>query len=82
MRLLRRPTNSIPTAPVATYPAAAPAEVPSIAEGYTLFVPVEMAMSGASGHPSATSRDVPSPPSAITAPACSFQKRRAAPIVS
>ena len=53
-----------------------------MALGYTLLVPVEMAMSGASGHPRATSRAVPSPPRAITAPTCSFQKRRAAAMVS
>ena len=81
-RFERRPTSDIETTPVATNAAAAPAEVPSIADGYTLLVPVEIAMSGASGQPIATSLDVPSPPRAITAPTCSFQKRRAAAMVS
>ena len=68
--------------PRATNAAAAPAEVPSIAVGKTLFVPVEIAMSGASDQPAATSRYVPSPPRTMTAPACSARNRRAAPIVS
>ena len=68
--------------PVATSAAATPALVPSSARGNTLFVPVEIAISGAEGHPVATSRHVPSPPSAMIAPASCFHIVRAAAIVS
>ena len=54
----------------------------SIADGYTLFVPVDTAISGTSGQPIATSRHVPSPPSTTTAPTCSFHIRVAAAMVS
>ena len=66
----------------ATSAAATPAVVPSTVDGNTLLVPVEMAISGTSGQPVATSRHVPSPPSTTTAPTCSFHIDRAAAIVS
>ena len=81
-RFARRLTVSTGTAPVATSAAATPAVVPSTADGNTLFVPVEIAISGTSGQPVATSRHVPSPPRAMTAPTCSFHIVRAAATVS
>ncbi len=70
------------TAPVASMPAAAPASVGSTSSGKTLFVPVEIGITGTDGHPRATARFVPSPPSTMTAAHPISPIARAAAIVS
>ena len=59
-----------------------PASVGSTVRGNALFVPVEIGMTGADGHPSATARFVPSPPSTTTAAHPTSPIARAAAIVS
>ena len=82
MRLARRATAATSTAPDATSPAAVPADVASHASGNTLLVPVDTGTNGASGHPTTTSRLVPSPPSTTTAPASALARWAAAATVS
>src|SRR5262245_4698362 len=64
--------------PRATRPAARPAIVPSIIVGNTLFVPVEIGISGTSPLLLATARLVPSPPSVTMQPAPASARRAAA----
>ena len=63
IRFERRQTSPRSSAPEARAPAAMPARVPSMFDGNTLFVPVEIGTSGTSPQPLATTRFVPSPPS-------------------
>ena len=63
--------------PAATQPGRGAGRRAVDADGNTLLVPVETAISGASGHPTATSRHVPSPPSDDQRlQPCSVQLRR------